>query len=115
MLKPIPLLLVLAVLSIDVCAEEFDHVQVDVKTCTLVHSGNRNKGIVYEGKLSFGHCFINVPFNEFKKTYSFCALSGVLARKGIVMCEFGFSDLSRSEVYFMSGPDVLCEFVCARR
>ena len=96
-------------------AEGFDNLQIDTAQCALVVSGSRNQDVVFRGEKRFEHCSISVSVDEFNKRYSYCALSGVLATKGRVLCEFGYSDRERSRVFFMSGPDQLCEFVCVRR
>ena len=96
-------------------AQGFDTVQIDKTQCALVTSGSGNLDVIARGEKKFEHCAIQLPIEEFHKRYSFCALSGVLATKGRVICEFGYADNTRTRVFFMSGPDELCEFVCVRK
>ena len=96
-------------------AEVFESLQIDNKKCNLVLSGIGNKEIVYSGKSEFGHCFVTIPTTDFHKKYSLCALSGVIASKGKVLCEFGYYDKNHTQISFTSGPDQLCEFVCINR
>jgi len=109
----IPILLLAS--NILMAGEVFDSLQIDSKQCNLVLNGTHNKGIVYRGKSDFGQCFITVPTIDFHKKYAFCALSGVLASKGRVMCEFGYYNKSHTRISFTSGPDELCEFICIKR
>jgi len=96
-------------------AQGFDHLQIDTAQCALVMSGSKNQDVLARGEKRFEYCSIRMPLDEFNKRYSYCALSGVLATKGRVLCEFGYVDRERSRVFFMSGPDQLCEFVCVRK
>lgn len=102
-------------LPVIAAAQGFDHVQIDVTTCALVMSGSKNLDVVARGEKRADHCSIRLPLGEFNKRYSYCALSGVLATKGRVLCEFGYADRDKTSVFFMSGPDQLCEFVCVRK
>lgn len=106
---------VLASVASVAAAQGFDYLQIDTKQCALVTSGSQNQDVIARGEKKFEHCSIRLPIEEFHKRYSYCALSGILATKGRVLCEFGYSDAARTRVFFMSGPDQLCEFVCVRK
>lgn len=100
-------------------ADPFDALQIDSKNCTLVHSGTDNKNAVYTGRAEIGMCFITVPTTEFSQTYSFCALSGVLAlsdkANGRVGCQFGYFDAKHEQVSFIGSQKNVCEFICMRK
>ena len=109
-------LTILAVLiSGSVLAQEFDELQIDNATCSLVRSGTDNHEMIYKGDVDIGMCFVIVPTTEFHKTYSYCALSGILASKGHVGCEFGYYDKGHQRVSFVSNKDNLCQFTCIKR
>ncbi len=55
-----------------------------------------------------------MPVSEFNKKYSYCALSGVLASKGKVQCQFGFYDREKTEISFTSGAEQTCQFSCLK-
>jgi hypothetical protein len=93
----------------------FDHLQIDTKACALVHSGSMNKDVLWRGKNQMGLCSVKVPLAEFQKRYSVCALAGVLATKGSAMCEFGYSNKDKTEIFFLSDDKTLCEFVCTAK
>ncbi|KKW67542.1 hypothetical protein AAV94_10320 [Lampropedia cohaerens] len=92
----------------------FDHLQIDNERCNLVQSGSRNQSVVWEGRSEIGMCHVVVPVEEFSRTYSHCALSGVLGDSGPVMCEFGYSDRERTKVFFLAKPKNVCQFVCVK-
>lgn len=103
-------------LSAFAAVTEFDHLQIDNNACALVHSGSRNKDVVWLGETTIGMCNIDVPATEFSEKYTMCALSGVLgAENGQIMCEFGFADKLKERVYFMSAGGTSCQFVCLRQ
>ena len=104
--------LFIALLPTLATAEQFDSVQIDNHTCSLVKSGTDNHDVLFAGEAEFGKCFVTVPIATFKKTYSFCALSGVLASKGRIGCQFGYYDRTHERVAFIGNTDQVCEFVC---
>lgn len=93
---------------------KFDILQIDNKSCSLVQSGTDNKDVIKKGESQFGMCFVNMPVSEFNKKYSYCALSGVLASKGKVQCQFGFYDREKTEISFTSGAEQTCQFSCLK-
>lgn len=96
-------------------AEPFDNLQIDNATCNLVKSGTGNRDVLFSGEAAIGKCLVTIPVATFSQSYSFCALSGVLAPKGNVGCEFSYYDEGHKNVSFIGNKNNVCEFVCIRK
>ena len=109
-------LTILAILfSGPVWAQQFDDLQINTATCSLVRSGTGNREVIYKGQADIGMCFITVPTKDFYQTYSYCALSGILASKERVGCQFGYYDKEHRQVSFVANKDNICQFICIKR
>lgn len=64
-----------------------------------------------------GMCTVTVGSVEFSRKYTHCALSGILQTKDDArfMCEFGYVDAGKQNVFFMGAEGNVCQFVCVRR
>lgn len=94
-------------------AGDFDNLQVfiDGDTCMLAKVSNARKAI-YTGERTDIGCAIVIDRIEFKKTYSYCALSGVFPGD---MCRFGDWNAAGTKVVFTASSESACTFTCVRR
>ena len=113
--QSVSVLFVLALLPSIGTAQTFDNLQILVDQCALVTAGTWGKDLVARGERQDKKCTVTLPIAEFTKRYSHCALGGVWVGKERVHCEFGYQDRERTRVFFESGPDQLCTFICVRK
>ena len=109
------LALLLGLFSSIAAAQTFDNLQIPTDQCVLATAGSWSKEIIARGERQGRICRVTLPIGEFTKRYSYCALGGVWVGRESAHCEFGYYDRERTQVFFTSGPDQVCTFICVRR
>ena len=107
-------LLVTSLFTASAQAGEFDSLQIDGSTCNLVKSGSFNKDVVYSGEETTIGCEVVITKEDFRKSYSYCALSGIYSTNVSSVCNFGSYDASGTKVAFSADKRSVCTFTCIK-